>query len=173
MSHRQWYGSRLRVDTARHRLLVCGVATASLVLAIAVAAFAATGVRIKSSFWEIGINNGPSHKVAAGRRFTFCGAETVGVIEAKVTLRSPIPSGEDFGYGLDGPRSAGNSLFTNAGPSDGRGTVIAPAQIPLSFPKLKARNAIGFPPGSYRFVLKVAGHQAFTQRVALVHRAAC
>lgn len=163
----------MRIDTSRKRLLACGVIAASLALTVAVAAVASTGIRIKSGVWEIGITNGASHKVAAGRKFTFCGTQSVGVIEAKVTLRSPLPSGEDVGYGLDGPRAAGNSLFTDAGPSTGRGTVIDPNQIPLTFPKLKARNASSFPPGTYRFVLKVAGHQAFTQKVTLVHRAGC
>jgi hypothetical protein len=163
----------VRVDAIRRRLLLCCVVAAGLAVTVAVAALGATGLRIKSSSWEIGINNSAGHRVAAGHTFTYCGSQTVGTIQARVTLRSPIPSGEDFGYGLDGPRSAGNSLFTDAGPSTGHGTLIAPAQIPLTFPKLKTRNASAFPPGTYRFILKAGGRQVFIQKVTLVHHAGC
>jgi hypothetical protein len=162
---RQTVGSRV----VRYGL--SGFIAGCLVLCLAASAFAG-GLSVKSHYWEIGINDGPNHKVAAGGTFKYCASKTVGAITPKVVL-STVPVGEEYSFDIAGPAAAGASLATEAGSFTGQGTVIDPAFIPLAFPKLKAEDATAFPPGSYRFTLTVAGATALTEKVKIVRRAGC
>lgn len=148
-----------------------GVIAGCLVLCLTASALA-TGLSVKSHYWEIGINNGPSHKVAAGGTFKYCASKTVGAITPKVVLSS-VPVGEEYSFGVAGPAAAGTTLTTEAGSFSGQGTVIDPVFIPLAFPKLKAEDASALPNGSYRFTLTVAGASALTEKVKIVRRAGC
>jgi len=117
---------------------------------------------VKSHDWEIGINDGPSHKVPANGTFKYCASKTVGAISPKIDL-SAAPAGEAYAFGLAGPAAAGASLPTEGESfTSAQGGLIAPAFIPLTFPKLKAKDATSFPPGTYRFTLTVAGAPALT-----------
>ena len=127
---------------------------------------------MKSHDWEIGINDGPSHKVPANGTFKYCASKTVGVITPKVSL-SAAPAGEEYSFGLTGPSAAGAALPNENESFSGQPGLIAPAFIPLTFPKLKAEDATSFPPGTYRFTLTVAGAPALTQKVKLARRAGC
>ncbi len=153
--------------------VVLGVLAGCVALVLPAGALATAGLSVKSHDWEIGINDGPTHKVPANGTFKFCASKTVGAITPKIDL-SAAPVGEAYSFGLAGPAAAGNSLategesFTNA-----QGGVIAPAFIPLTFPKLKAKDATSFPAGAYRFTLTVSGAPALTEKVKLVRRAGC
>jgi hypothetical protein len=147
-----------------------GCATA---LVLPASALAGGGLAVKSHAWEIGINDGPSHKVPANGTFKYCASKTVGVITPKIDL-SAAPAGEEYAFGLAGPAAAGASLQTEAGSfTSAQGGLIDPAFIPLTFPKLKAQDATSFPPGTYRFTLTVAGAPALTEKVKLVRRSSC
>ncbi|HEY5261075.1 MAG TPA: hypothetical protein VIJ33_03105 [Solirubrobacteraceae bacterium] len=166
----------MRKLARKSHLVRCGVLVALVVcvaLSLTAAALAAGGSSVKSHFWRIGINDGPEHKVAAGGTFKYCASKTVGAITPDVVLSAPMPAGEESSFGIVGPAAAGASLETNEGPSTGEGTVIDPAFIPLTFPKLKAQDASSFPPGTYSLTLTVGGATALTQKVKLVRRSGC
>jgi hypothetical protein len=151
---------------------IVGVLAGCLALFLAATALAAGGLSVKSHDWEIGINDGPNHKVAADKSFTYCASKTIGSITPKVVLAA-VPTGAEYSFGLTGPAAAGASQQTAGETFTGQGNVIDPAFIPLAFPKLKAQGAESFPPGTYRFTLTVAGAPALTQTVKLVRRSAC
>jgi hypothetical protein len=151
---------------------VLGVLAGFLVLSLTTTALATAGLGVKSHDWEIGINDGPSHKVAAGGTFKYCASKTVGAITARVDL-SAAPVGEEYSFGLAGPAAVGDSLPTEGNTFTAPSGLIDPAFIPLTFPKLKAQDAESFPPGTYRFTLTVSGAPALTQKVKLVRRAGC
>jgi hypothetical protein len=152
---------------------ILGVLAGCAVLALPASALASAGLSVKSHDWEIGINDGPNHKVPANGTFKYCATKTVGVITPKIDL-SAAPVGEAYSFGLAGPGSAGDSLTTEGESfTSAQGGLIGPAFIPLTFPKLKAKDANSFPPGTYRFTLTVAGAPALTQKVKLVRRAGC
>jgi hypothetical protein len=152
---------------------VIGVAAGCAALALAAGAHAAGGLSVKSHDWEIGINDGPSHKVPANGTFKYCASKTVGAITPKIDL-SAAPVGETYSFGLAGPAAAGDSLTTEGESfTSAQGGLIGPAFIPLTFPKLKAKDATSFPPGTYRFTLSVAGAPALTQKVKLGRRTGC
>ena len=152
---------------------VLGTAVGCAALMLAAGALAAGGLSVKSHDWEIGINDGPSHKVPANGTFKYCASKTVGVITPKIDL-SAAPAGEAYSFGLSGPGAAGDSLTTEGESfTSAQGGLIGPAFIPLTFPKLKAKDASSFPPGTYRFTLTVSGAPALTQKVKLVRRSGC
>jgi hypothetical protein len=152
---------------------VLGIVAGCAALALPASALAAGGLSVKSHDWEIGINDGPSHKVPANGTFKYCASKTVGAITPKIDL-SAAPAGEAYAFGLAGPAAAGASLPTEGESfTSAQGGLIGPAFIPLAFPKLKAKDATSFPPGTYRFTLTVAGAPALTQKVKLVRRAGC
>jgi hypothetical protein len=150
-----------------------GVLAGCATLALPAGALAAGGLSVKSHDWEIGINDGPSHKVPANGTFKYCASKTVGAITPKIDL-SAAPVGEAYSFGLSGPATAGDSLTTEGESfTSAQGGLIGPAFIPLAFPKLKAKDATSFPPGTYRFTLTVAGALALTQKVKLVRHTGC
>ena len=150
------------------RILPALTAGATLLLAGA----ALAGVSVESNSWSIGINDGPSHKVSAGKTFRCDGSETVGSIGVSVKLRSSIPSGDDWGFTFDGPPQAGDAIPTDEGPSRGGSTLIQTAEVPTLFPKLQKHSVGSFPSGTYTFILEVSGRTAFTQKVTLANCAA-
>jgi hypothetical protein len=154
------------------RRCVLGVLAGCVSLSLAAPALATGGLGVKSHDWEIGINDGPNHKVPASGTFKYCASKTVGAITPQISL-SAAPVGEEYSFGLAGPPAVGASLQTEGNTFTAPSGVIDPAFIPLAFPKLKAQDAESFPPGTYRFTLTVAGAPALTQKVKLVRRAGC
>jgi hypothetical protein len=126
---------------------VIGVGAGCAVLALPASALAAGGLSVKSHDWEIGINDGPSHKVPANGTFKYCASKTVGAITPKITL-SASPAGEQYTFELTGPAAAGAALPNESESFAGGGGVIAPAFIPLTFPKLKEKTQRAFLPAA-------------------------
>lgn len=149
-----------------------GIITGCVALCLTAPALGAGGLSVKSQSWEIGINDGPNHKVGAGGTYKYCASKTIGVLTPEISL-SAVPVGEDYSFAIAGPSAAGASLQTEAGSFTGQGTMIDPAFIPLAFPKLKAKDASSFPPGSYRFTLTVSGAPALSESVKLIRRSGC
>jgi hypothetical protein len=150
-----------------------GLIAAALTLALAASAFASVaGLTVASKHWQIGINNGPNHKVKSGGTFHYCATKTVGVITPEINL-SATPAGADESFTLTGPRAAGASLPTDEGNFSGSPDMVSPEFIPLSFPKLKAEEAASFPTGTYVFTLSVGGAPAVSEKVKIARRAGC
>jgi hypothetical protein len=143
----------------------------SLLLGAATAQ-AAGGLSITSHSWKVGIANGPSQKVAAGKSYTYCTSKQVASLAVDVVLAS-TPKGTPWAIELAGPPIAGKTPPTDEGDFDGKGGVVSPAFITLAFPKLKADGVSDFPPGKYTFMLLVAGRAALEQSVTLVIRGGC
>jgi hypothetical protein len=147
-----------------------GLVAASLTIALAATAFGAVaGLTVTSKRWQIGINNGPDHKVKSGGTFRYCARKTVGAITPEIALAA-TPAGADESFVLTGPPAAGASLPTDEGNFSGSAGIVNPSFIPLGFPKLKAENADSFPNGTYVFTLSVGGAPALSEKVKLAHR---
>jgi hypothetical protein len=153
------------------RSLLGGLA-GGLALTLAASALAAGGLTVSSHYWEVGIANGPSHKVAAGESFTYCPSGPVADIEAKITF-THSPAGKPYSVAMVGPKAAGKTITSFEGDFHGGGGTINPTYLSLGFPKLKKDNVVDLIPGTYRFTLLVAGKPALRQTLKLVERGGC
>jgi hypothetical protein len=160
-------------STSLPRRSLFGLIAAFLMIALAATALAATaGLTVKSKRWQIGINNGPNHKVKSGGTFRHCASKTVGVLTPEINLTA-TPAGADESFTLTGPPAAGASLPTDEGNFSGSPDMVSPEFIPLAFPKLKAEEATRFPNGTYVFTLSVGGAPAVSEKVKIARRAGC
>ena len=151
-----------------------GVAGLCVVAAIfaAQSASAAGRLVVTSHYWEVGIANSASHRVAAGGRYIDCTSAPIADLSVMVHLAS-TPAGAPYSFVLIGPPVAGRTLVTQEGDFNGKGGNVDPAFLTLGFPKLKAIQVADFPPGTYRFVMKVSHKVALSQTITIVKSAGC
>ena len=144
------------------------IGTAAIVTALFAIVAAAQAVSIKSSYWKVSTTT--EKKVANGKHVEYCSTQAISLMPT-IVLRASIPQGTDYGYELVGPKAAGQSQFTSAGPSTGTGTVISPDYSAFEFSKLK--NHVSLPPGRYTFELNINGKVTNKLTLTLVAKPGC
>ena len=150
---------------------IAGLCVVAAVL-IAQSASAAGRLVITSHYWEVGIANSASHRVAAGGHFTDCTSAPIADLSVMIHLSS-TPAGAPYSFVLIGPPVAGRTLTTLEGDFNGKGGNVDPAFLTLGFPKLKTLQVADFPPGTYRFVMKVSHKVALSQTITIVKSGGC
>ena len=165
-------------NRAVHASIRRGIAGLCVVVAVVLAAQSASATgRIKvtvfgSHYWEVGIANSASHRVAAGGRYVDCISAPIADLGVMVHLES-TPAGAPWSIVLIGPPVAGRTLVTQEGDFNGKGGNVNPVFLTLGFPKLKAISVADFPPGTYRFVMKISHKVALSQTITIVKSGGC
>jgi len=155
----------------QRRLFAVAVLTIALAAATA-SAGAATGLSIAAHYWEVGIANSANVRVASGGSYADCTSKPIAALNVMIHLRS-TPVGAPYSIVLIGPPIAGRTLTTQEGDFNGKGGNVDPAFLTLGFPKLKTDGVADFPPGTYRFEMKVSHRIALKQTITIVKRAGC
>lgn len=150
---------------------IVGLCVLAAVLA-AQPAGAAGRLVIASHYWEVGIANSASHRVASGGRYVDCTSAPIADLGVVVHLAG-TPAGAPYSIALIGPPVAGRTLTTLEGDFNGKGGNVSPVFLTLGFPKLKAISVADFPPGTYRFVMKVSHKVALSQTITIVKSGGC
>ncbi len=151
-----------------------GIAGLCVVAAIVAAQSASASGRlvVTSHYWEVGIANSASHRVAAGGRYIDCTSAPIADLAVMIHLGS-TPAGAPCSIVLIGPPVAGRTLVTQEGDFNGKGGNVDPAFLTLGFPKLRTIQVADFPPGTYRFVMKVSHKVALSQTITIVKSGGC
>ena len=102
---------------------------------------------VTARYWEVGIANSASHRVAAGGRYIDCASAPIADLGVVVDLQS-TPAGVPYSIVLIGPPVAGRTPVTQEGDFNGKGGNVNPVFLTLGFPKLKAIGVADFPPGA-------------------------
>ena len=110
--------------------------------------------------------------MAAGGRYIDCASAPIADLGVVVDLQS-TPAGLPYSIVLIGPPVAGRTPVTQEGDFNGKGGNVNPVFLTLGFPKLKAIGVADFPPGTYRFVMKVAHKVALSQTITIVKSGGC
>lgn len=157
-----------------HRSIRRGIAGLCVIGAFVAAqsASAAGGLAVASHYWEVGIANSASHRVAANGRYIDCTSAPIADLGVVIHLTSS-PAGAPYSFVLIGPPIAGRTLVTQEGDFNGKGGNVNPVFLTLGFPKLKTLEVADFPPGTYKFVLKVSHKIALSQTITIVKSAGC
>jgi hypothetical protein len=157
-----------------HTSIRRGIAGLCVVAAIVAAQSASAAGRlvITAHYWEVGIANSASHRVAANGRYVDCTSAPIADLGVMIHLKS-TPAGAPYSIVLIGPPVAGRSLITQEGDFNGKGGNVDPSFLTLGFPKLKTLGVADFPPGTYRFVMKVSHKVALSQTITIVKSGGC
>jgi hypothetical protein len=153
------------------RRAIAGLSVVAAVL-VAQSAGAAGRLVITSHYWEVGIANSASHRVAAGGRYVDCTSAPIADLGVMIHLGS-TPAGAPYSIAMIGPPVAGRTLTTLEGDFNGKGGNVNPVFLTLGFPKLKTIGVSDFPPGTYRFVMKVSHKVALSQTITIVKSGGC
>ena len=164
----------IRKNGGVHARIRRGIAGLSVVAAVVAAQSASAAGRlvISAHYWEVGIANSASHRVVAGGRYIDCTSAPIADLGVMIHLQS-TPAGAPYSIVLIGPPVAGRTLITQEGDFNGKGGNVDPVFLTLGFPKLKAIQVADFPPGAYRFVMKVSHKVALSQTITIVKSAGC
>jgi hypothetical protein len=156
------------------RRAIAGLCVAAAVVA-AQSASAAGRILVTvvgAHYWEVGIANSASHRVAANGRYVDCTSAPIADLGVVVHLES-TPAGAPYSIVLIGPPVAGRTLVTQEGDFNGKGGNVSPVFLTLGFPKLRAIGVSDFPPGTYRFVMKISHKVALSQTISIVKSGGC